>query len=159
MARDSVLPTPVKSDADRSQPGTPLLSVVVSGPPVTLNNQAAQMPFINQPPQQPVFLDGHRRSRNCVGTTTASKTLIFDSKAPGARPAHDQRHPVLDNLANVRVQLGAVEEWTIKNTTNPNRSGLIDHPFHIHINPFQITEFFDPNENMTDPRPVSWSAT
>ena len=27
----------------------------------------------------------------------------------------------------------------------------IDHPFHIHINPFQITEVFDPNENLTDP--------
>jgi FtsP/CotA-like multicopper oxidase with cupredoxin domain len=28
------------------------------------------------------------------------------------------------------------------NTTN----GPIDHPFHIHINPFQITEVFDPNQ-------------
>ena len=24
--------------------------------------------------------------------------------------------------------------------------GVVDHPFHIHINPFQITELFDPNE-------------
>ena len=28
---------------------------------------------------------------------------------------------------------------------------LIDHPFHIHINPFQITEVFDPNEGLVDP--------
>ena len=27
----------------------------------------------------------------------------------------------------------------------------IDHPFHIHINPFQVTEVFDPNETVTDP--------
>jgi FtsP/CotA-like multicopper oxidase with cupredoxin domain len=27
----------------------------------------------------------------------------------------------------------------------------IDHPLHIHINPFQVVEFFDPNENLTDP--------
>ena len=46
----------------------------------------------------------------------------------------------------------AVEEWTIENTTNTIGPGLIDHPFHIHINPFQITEVFDPNENVTDPR-------
>jgi hypothetical protein len=26
-----------------------------------------------------------------------------------------------------------------------------DHPFHIHINPFQITEVFDPNENLVNP--------
>ena len=47
------------------------------------------------------------------------------------------------------LQLGNVEEWTIKNTTVA--PGKIDHPFHIHINPFQITEVFDPNENLTDP--------
>src|SRR5262249_48245601 len=29
-------------------------------------------------------------------------------------------------------------------TTDP--PGTVDHPFHIHINPFQITEVFDPNE-------------
>ena len=24
--------------------------------------------------------------------------------------------------------------------------GVVDHPFHIHVNPFQIVEFFDPNQ-------------
>jgi len=52
--------------------------------------------------------------------------------------------------------LSAVEEWTIQNTTTSNNGpvgagGIIDHPLHIHINPFQVTEFFDPNENLTDP--------
>ena len=28
---------------------------------------------------------------------------------------------------------------------------MVDHPFHIHINPFQITEFFDPNQFVPDP--------
>lgn len=35
--------------------------------------------------------------------------------------------------------LGAVEEWTLKNST-----AEIAHPFHIHINPFQVVEIFDP---------------
>ena len=50
--------------------------------------------------------------------------------------------------------LDTVEEWTVKNTTNSTGKapGAIDHPFHIHINPFQITEVFDPNENLTDPQ-------
>jgi FtsP/CotA-like multicopper oxidase with cupredoxin domain len=58
----------------------------------------------------------------------------------------------------LNLVLGAVEEWTIKNTTlaaNPTIPGPpnfnIDHPLHIHINPFQVTEFFDPNEKLTDP--------
>ena len=27
---------------------------------------------------------------------------------------------------------------------------LIDHPFHIHVNPFQVTEVFDPNAPLLD---------
>lgn len=36
--------------------------------------------------------------------------------------------------------MGAAEEWTIVNTSPP---GAI-HPFHIHINPFQVVEVYDP---------------
>jgi FtsP/CotA-like multicopper oxidase with cupredoxin domain len=35
--------------------------------------------------------------------------------------------------------LGEEEEWTIINTT------IVPHPFHIHVNPFQVVEIFDPN--------------
>ncbi len=35
--------------------------------------------------------------------------------------------------------LDTAEEWTIYNSTV-----VIAHPFHIHINPFQIIEVFDP---------------
>jgi hypothetical protein len=35
----------------------------------------------------------------------------------------------------------------IINTTNPE-NGAIDHPFHIHINPFQVTPVFDPNQKL-----------
>jgi FtsP/CotA-like multicopper oxidase with cupredoxin domain len=46
------------------------------------------------------------------------------------------------------VLLNTVEEWTITNATaNPN----ISHPFHIHINPFQIVELFDPNQTIPNP--------
>ncbi|HEX7151622.1 MAG TPA: multicopper oxidase domain-containing protein [Thermoanaerobaculia bacterium] len=40
--------------------------------------------------------------------------------------------------------LGDSEEWTIVNTTS------VAHPFHIHVNPFQVVEVFDPN-NPTNP--------
>jgi len=35
--------------------------------------------------------------------------------------------------------LNAVEEWTLENSTD-----TIRHPFHIHVNPFQVVEIFDP---------------
>ncbi|HWW62994.1 MAG TPA: multicopper oxidase domain-containing protein, partial [Thermoanaerobaculia bacterium] len=37
------------------------------------------------------------------------------------------------------MQLGTPEEWTIYNTTG------VAHPFHIHINPFQVVKVNDPN--------------
>ena len=36
--------------------------------------------------------------------------------------------------------LNSVEEWTLV-----NKAVGIAHPFHIHINPFQVVEVFDPN--------------
>ena len=92
-------------------------------------------------------------SRSCAGTTTRSKTLDFNSKAPGSRgAAHDQRHPVRgqsgDRPRAARRRRGMDDQEHHQRRMGP---GLIDHPFHIHINPFQITELFDPNENLTDP--------
>jgi FtsP/CotA-like multicopper oxidase with cupredoxin domain len=40
--------------------------------------------------------------------------------------------------------LGAVEEWTLENST-----AAIAHPFHIHVNPFQVVEIFDPTTGTT----------
>lgn len=38
------------------------------------------------------------------------------------------------------LKLGSVDEWTLK-------SDLADHPFHIHINPFQVVKIIDPYGN------------
>ncbi len=43
--------------------------------------------------------------------------------------------------------MGTAEEWNLVNTS----PGGTSHPFHIHINPFQITEIFDP-ATMTEPK-------
>jgi FtsP/CotA-like multicopper oxidase with cupredoxin domain len=44
--------------------------------------------------------------------------------------------------------LGDQEEWTIWNDTS------LSHPFHIHVNPFQVLEVFDPN---VSPSPVKYA--
>ena len=71
-------------------------------------------------------------------------------------PQSDKQHTINgvqfdDSLgrANIQVSLRAVEEWTLENTTNA--PGAIDHPLHIHLSPYQITEVFDPNEGLVDP--------
>jgi FtsP/CotA-like multicopper oxidase with cupredoxin domain len=49
------------------------------------------------------------------------------------------------------MDLDTAEEWKIENTTS------IAHPFHIHVNPFQIVEIFDPSKNPPlQPQPAPW---
>jgi FtsP/CotA-like multicopper oxidase with cupredoxin domain len=93
---------------------------------------------------------------------------------PGLRPS---RHTIdgaqfQNNLINQTMLLDTAEEWTLINTTRvvqtPQLPGSpprppdappppvnpflpFAHPFHIHINPFQVTEIFDP-VNMDEPQ-------
>ena len=51
------------------------------------------------------------------------------------------------------VFLNKVEEWKVMNTTVGLFGGpSIEHPFHIHINPFQVVEVFAPNKKLPDGR-------
>jgi FtsP/CotA-like multicopper oxidase with cupredoxin domain len=60
------------------------------------------------------------------------------------------------------IKLDIAEEWTIYSTDDGGvfpRGGnlVIGHPFHIHINPFQVIEVFDPNTMTTPQRlPPPW---
>ena len=138
MARKQVLPTP----RDPTQvPGVVLLTVEVGGEAVKQSGKDAQMPFLARAPEQPKYLadisDDEMKENNF-----ASKQFIFNTGA---------QHTINDlqfnnGHAHVSVLLSATEEWTIK-----NMAASIDHPLHIHINPFQVSEFFDPNENLVDP--------
>ena len=49
-------------------------------------------------------------------------------------------HPFEEHKISQTMQLNTAEEWKIENT-----SGFGGHPFHIHINPFQVVELFEPN--------------
>ena len=131
---------------------TILMSVTVAGPPVMRDGKPSQMPFLESAPARPKFLadiTDEELWKNNYGT----KTLDFNSKVRGAAPQHTINGIQFENgSAHVRVMLGATEEWTIRNFTTNAAGQEIDHPFHIHINPFQVTEVFDPNELLTDPK-------
>jgi len=45
-----------------------------------------------------------------------------------------------ENVYGQTLVLDEPEEWLIENTTS------IRHPYHIHVNPFQVVEVFDPND-------------
>jgi len=154
MGRSEVLPTPVTPTKDDPKPGFPIMSVSVSGDSVMLNGKAAQMPFLSRAPDLPPFLKDITDQELAKSNYTAKK-LDFNSKGPKVPVQHTiNTYQFEDDKAVVTVTLGAVEEWTISNSTNTSDGPFraIDHPFHIHINPFQIPEVFDPNEKLVDPK-------
>ena len=38
-----------------------------------------------------------------------------------------------------RVPLGTVEEWRISNRRTDGQAAFVNHPFHLHVNHFQVT--------------------
>jgi len=57
---------------------------------------------------------------------------------------------LFDGEVGAVVLLNQAEEWKVVNETFGGR--IVSHPFHIHINPFQIVEVFSPNEPLIDPK-------
>jgi FtsP/CotA-like multicopper oxidase with cupredoxin domain len=63
-----------------------------------------------------------------------------------------------DHIIDQSMLLGATEEWTLYN----DNVGIVQgaaHPFHIHVNPFQVTEILNPavsNTPMKLPTPWVW---
>jgi FtsP/CotA-like multicopper oxidase with cupredoxin domain len=117
----------------------PLLTVRIRAgdQPVTGN----QSQFIPTAPKPPAFLDDITDAE-----VQGTKTINFASTPPF--PAqHTINGKKFDGLENAQtVFLNTVEEWKITNATTG-----ISHPFHIHINPFQITELFDPTVTVPNP--------
>ncbi|MFL6247291.1 MAG: multicopper oxidase domain-containing protein [Thermoanaerobaculia bacterium] len=133
-------PTDMQANAPNPPPPPykiSLLTINVKGtaitPPMAIMDKAA--PF-------PDFLK-KIEAREVIGT----KKIEFSSTSPGKGGVHKiDGHQFSGEIGKV-VLLNTVEEWKVSNATaNPN----IAHPFHIHINPFQVTEIFDPKVTLAD---------
>ena len=71
---------------------------------------------------------------------SGQRTLTFEVQAPGSFGGFTIDGVPYSQSADIEVDLGSVEEWTLQNTSNSA------HPIHIHVNPFQVVEFFDPHK-------------
>ncbi len=121
----------VPYDEGHQAPTGPLARVVVAGDPLPMKLPAA----LPKPPLETI------RDSEITGRRTLVISVIGDppENDPGA---HWQEFAqLIDGKAfdpsriDQRVRLGAVEEWTIRNIHEHD-----DHVFHIHTNPFQVTE-------------------
>jgi FtsP/CotA-like multicopper oxidase with cupredoxin domain len=117
-----------------SLPDLILVRLNVTGSPVS---PAMNFPTAENYPQMPSWLqwnEGDPRNK-----LSKQRCLRFNSDATG--------RPAIDGLAydgkpdtTQYISLNTAEEWILENYWDSSI-----HPFHIHVNPFQVLEVFDPN--------------
>jgi FtsP/CotA-like multicopper oxidase with cupredoxin domain len=111
-----------------------LLNVNVTGSAVTT---PMSFPTVAQFPPMPLWLQWNESDpRNKI---VEERILKFNND-PTGRPAIDAK--AFDGLPDTTqfLTLNTAEQWTLQNEW---ASSI--HPFHIHVNPFQVMEIFDPN--------------
>jgi FtsP/CotA-like multicopper oxidase with cupredoxin domain len=132
-----------QSSAEKTlTPTTQLMTIVLAG-------TGPAMPLLSSMPVRPSF----QNDIPANATNAPERTLNFNTA--GQASGASQHTIAIDGGAQEKFEegapvtiakLGTIQAWKISNTTN----GGIDHPFHIHINPFQVVEVFDPNEPLLD---------
>jgi FtsP/CotA-like multicopper oxidase with cupredoxin domain len=170
---------PVTFGSTPNRPGTLLFSVRVAQDPA-VPAIPSPMPFPTAPtpagpgqpakpgqfPIQPGFLAdlsfGDVKVRRALhfktvpdASVASAPTMTRGTNAPYPPPIHTiDGKQFSEHEVDQTMQLGATEEWTLYNdSTGPA------HPFHIHINPFQVVEILNPSVSKNPvklPRPWVW---
>ena len=120
----------------------PILFIrVTDEPPI---NPPMQFPSVSAFPVIPHFLRDITANdvqvRREINYGSCVPNLPKQSRQPPLRQWTINGKQFEDGVVNQQIKLGAIEEWTIYNTTTQAA-----HPFHIHVNPFQIVEVYNPN--------------
>jgi FtsP/CotA-like multicopper oxidase with cupredoxin domain len=130
---------------DQGHPGGPrpyvqLATLVVTGPPAT-----GRIPTdLVDPPRMPNLPVARRRTLTFSGDISGRHGI-------GVRFLIDGKEYDMDRI-DQEVEAGTVEEWTIVN------EDVFQHPFHIHVNPFQVTDIqgIPPGDTSWYPDPAVW---
>lgn len=109
-------------------PPSTLLTVSVEGTPV---NPAMDFIPDSQFPTFPPFLSDITHA----DVDHRTRDIVF---GPGNSTINGKSFN--DHHIDEAMLLNTAEEWTVENQANDK-----SHPFHIHINPFQIIQLFEPN--------------
>ena len=149
----------VPSTVDRNSPSTRLLGLVAVAPGTHavgnaeqyLQDQLVQAAQANMPADVSARvvadLQDHLHLTQFVphqtitpDEVTGTQTLTFniDVSVPGAAFFQVDGKPYDGNRIDRVLKLGGVDEWTLT-------SDFVSHPFHIHVNPFQVVKIIDPN--------------
>jgi len=130
-----------------------ILTVNISGDPVPPTSPDGQFIPQDKYPYFPPFLkDISNAEIKGTRTVTFASTGPNLPAAPNSGPPVAAQHTIdgkkFSGEVGELVKLNTVEEWKIVNQTY---GPPISHPFHIHVNPFQVTEIFSPGDTLPDP--------
>ncbi|SJM95641.1 hypothetical protein CRENPOLYSF2_660005 [Crenothrix polyspora] len=124
----------------------PAFNVVVEGEPLPMKLP----PHLNPPKKRLPYITAKEITRRREIVFKVTGDVIFDWAIPAF--VEDTREFFINNLKfsanriNETVLLGAAEEWTIVNIHEAGNKALqINHPFHIHVNWFQVMEVHHPD--------------
>lgn len=132
-------------------PGTAVLNgtgdIIVTVNVVSGSGCNTAWPDATNFPTQPSFLGD-------ITAVSESRTIKYQMANRGGVPTINDV-TFKENVVNESMLLGTKQEWTIYNysvfsndPTSVPFSGNPLHPFHIHINPFQLLEVFDPTGSL-----------
>lgn len=113
-----------------------ILTVNVVDPAGTYNQTWPQTE--DQYPTQPEFLHDIDEVSEC---RTLKYQMDTRQNGGGAPPMINDRK-FAEGRVDEAMLLDTRQEWTIKNYSTAKGNAM--HPFHIHVNPFQVVEIFDP---------------
>ena len=128
-----------------------LLHLNVSGPPVNPMN----FPTAANYPAMPAWLQWNENAP--INKILKTRNLRFNNTLDASlRPAINEL--AYDGMPDTTqyIRLNTAEEWVLENYWDSSI-----HPFHIHVNPFQVLEIFDPNASTqaTLQAPYNWFDT
>jgi len=162
---DLLVQAPSKEDTFPVTFGGKLLFTVnvKQDPAVPVIKEPMKFPTKAQFPDMPKFLadlefpTDPKKKRVLHFKSTADPSVAPEMKRGTGAPYPPPKHTIdgkqfNEGVIDQTMQLGDTEEWTIYN------DGGAPHPFHIHINPFQVVEIKDPNQNNGAPvhLPTPW---
>ncbi|HEY6343891.1 MAG TPA: multicopper oxidase domain-containing protein [Bryobacteraceae bacterium] len=129
-----------------------LLRLNVAGTPMS---PAMNFPTAANYPKMPAWLQWDENDpRNNI---VKERTLKFNQTNDlSSRPAIDAKVYNHKPDTTQYIDLNTAEEWTLENYWDSSI-----HPFHIHVNPFQVLEIFDPRAStqVTLQAPYNWRDT
>ncbi|HTA46993.1 MAG TPA: multicopper oxidase domain-containing protein [Bryobacteraceae bacterium] len=87
--------------------------------------------------------------------TGPQREVVFGANSAGQLTINGKQFQ--DGVVDECMSLNTIEEWKISNEKSANNGGF--HPFHIHVNPFQIIEINDGTTTTRLPQPYIWRDT